>query len=103
MALTIAAVLVAPHSNFHGMVLLLAPLAFVVGSTSAQFPLRRVWVGLVLLGYLLSLAIWPFKVNSWLMVPVLLSGIAVLIVVCRTEAYESHRDGVPHPLSAGES
>ncbi len=83
LALTIAAVLASPHSNFHGMVLLLAPLALCIVRSPAGIPHARTWNLLLAIIYLLSLAVWPFKGNSWLLVPLLLAVLGILVMQAR--------------------
>ncbi|MCL4532441.1 MAG: DUF2029 domain-containing protein [Actinobacteria bacterium] len=82
LAATIATIVISPHSNFHGMVLMLGPMALTLSRPTEGAPLHRVWNGLLVAGYVMALAIWPFKVYSWLLVPIFLAAMAVLIVRC---------------------
>jgi hypothetical protein len=82
LVLTLAAILTSPHSNFHGMVLLLAPLGLTLSRPMEGETLNRVWGWLLVAGYTLSLAVWPVKSYSWSLVPLFLVTIGLLTVQC---------------------
>ncbi len=60
----IAVVLSAPHSHFHGLTLVLAPLAMT--KTDGVLS-RRSWYLVLAVGYLLGLVVWPVESLRWLM------------------------------------
>lgn len=97
LATTIATILISPHSNFHGMVLLLGPLALMLSRPMKDVPFHRVSGLLLVAGYVMALAIWPFKIYSWLLVPLFLAAMAVLIIQCRAPAATSSGRLVLHP------
>lgn len=81
---TIAALLAAPHSHFHGAVMLLAPVALGLGNPPAEERLRRMWRSVQLVGYVVPLLIWPLapallpvRPPYWILGPFLLAAFGV--------------------------
>lgn len=79
LAVTMATLVAAPHSHFHGTVLLLAPLALVVARPAGGSTLDWAWKPLLAVGYLLSLVAWLLRALSWLYVPYFLLVMGLLI------------------------
>lgn len=78
LVLTVAAILASPHSNFHGLTLLLGPMAFTLARPAEPAPNNRLFMALALAGYAATWVIWPTKSWSWLLVPYLIAVCAVL-------------------------
>ncbi len=90
-----ATVVSAPHSHFHGSVLLLAPLALCVARPACAAAAARPSRPMLVAGYLLALMLWPLVDLSWLFAPALLLAMSVLIFQCWATGGGSSRSRVP--------
>ncbi|MGI5835610.1 MAG: glycosyltransferase family 87 protein [Chloroflexota bacterium] len=79
LALTLATLIAAPHSHFHGTAMLLAPLALVLGRVELGTGLSRKWRLMFAGGYLLALVVWPFTDLAWLVAPFFMFAVLLLI------------------------
>lgn len=79
LATILATVIAAPHSHFHGTVLLLAPLSLVLASPMEGAPMEWAWRPMLALGQMLGLIVWLFRGLSWLMVPYFLLALGMLV------------------------
>ncbi len=78
----IATLLAIPHSHFHGLVLLLAPLGLAVARPMSDAALSWSWRPLLVVGYLLGFILWPFENYRWVMVPFFFVAMLVLVLQC---------------------
>ncbi|MCL4531843.1 MAG: DUF2029 domain-containing protein [Actinobacteria bacterium] len=82
---TIAATTIAsPHSHIHGAIFLLPPLALALAGNRDQGWLPRWWVPILLVGCVLSFAIWPFGAPRWILMPYLSASMVAVIVKYRS-------------------
>lgn len=99
LAVAIASIVASPHSNFHGLVIILGVIPFVVAKplNGARFE-RTLWwlIGAL---YLVSVGVWPFKGYSFILVPLLLGIITVLVIQCRGVG----RNRAPTAVGAAEA
>ncbi|MCL4369938.1 MAG: DUF2029 domain-containing protein [Chloroflexi bacterium] len=80
---TILATLIAiPHSHFHGLVLLLAPVGLAVARPMSGTALSSSWRPLLVVGYLLAFILSPFEHQRWLTVPFFLTAMVILVAQC---------------------
>lgn len=82
LVLMLATVLASPHSHYYGMVLLLGPLSVAIARPWQGTRLEGAWVPMLAVGYLLALALWPYRTLYWLMAPYLLSALTLLVLHC---------------------
>lgn len=80
LALTLATLIAALHSHFHGLAMLLVPLALVLSRMGWGPNLSLGWRRMLAGGYLLSLAVWPVTDLAWLVAP--FSMFAILLLIC---------------------
>ncbi len=82
LATVVATLLAIPHSHFHGLVLLLAPLGLAVSRPMPGARLTRFWQPFLVVGDLLCYVLWPMEHQRWLMMPFLMAAMLVLIAQC---------------------
>lgn len=81
LAVTLATVVVSPHSHFHGAALVLSPLALTLArSVHEGHPVGRFWSPLALVSVFSTLLWWPLGSLRWAMGPCLILTLAALIV-----------------------
>lgn len=101
LALTLATLIAAPHSHFHGLAMLLAPLALVLARTGWRPALSPGWRRMLAAGYLLGLGVWPISDLAWLMAP--FSMVAILLLIRERWTLVKPKDASyplddPHPV-----
>ena len=69
----LATLIAVPHSHFHGSVLALPAIAMALSRGGEGVPLEGVWRGMLLVGFVLGLVLFPLRELSWLLVPYSLS------------------------------
>lgn len=96
----LATILASPHSHIHGAVFLLPVVALMLCHPVKGAAQERAWKPLLLAGYALSLAIWPFGLARWALVPFLMGVLGLSVFQCwrypgfRSVPAESRADAV---------
>ncbi|HEX2924334.1 MAG TPA: hypothetical protein VHS28_09935 [Chloroflexota bacterium] len=83
LALLIATIVASPHSHFHGMLLLLAPVAFMAARSVGEAPYRRAWIAFLAGGYGLFFTFPPFRAPFALLLAMF--AIAIVTIQSRVE------------------
>jgi hypothetical protein len=87
----LAVVVATPHSHLHGVILLFAPLALVIGRTDRKrYPaMMGTLTALLLVGLVLSWGGWVQANARWVMAPLFLTSMALIMFHLLTGARES--------------
>lgn len=80
LALTLATLIAVPHSHFHGLAMLAAPLALVLARVGWGPALSHNWRMMVVGGYFLVLVVWAITDLAWLVAP---SSTLVILLLIR--------------------
>ncbi len=83
LVLLLASIVAAPHSHFHGMTLLLSPVAFMVARSLGSRLYQGAWIAIFVGGYMLFNVLAPFRAP----LAVLLTAASIILVIfqCRGE------------------
>ena len=100
---TMATLVASPHSHFHGLMMLLAPVSLSLAQQPAEASARRLWRQLLLAGYVVTLLVWPLasaiweaRPLFWVLAPCYTLALGILTFLLRVPE-RTPCDAVPQP------